>query len=159
MNAYRVYEVMYDEEKAKKTPWLPPRHTHTRFLEELVYDFIFPGQSKSKINVVIDAKLVSNLATEEALSICSFSVLGQQDHGEDKGVHDLTSSSGQKEYLQGVPAVRITQCALEEGKFWHCLNGMRHNWIPAKTADHCQWCYYQLINVFSEEDSGISPKA
>jgi hypothetical protein len=81
VNAYKIYEVMYDEEEAKKTPGLPSRWTHARFLEELVYDFIFPGRSKNTVS--IDAELVSNSATEEA-SICSFSVLGQQDNGEDR---------------------------------------------------------------------------
>jgi hypothetical protein len=46
VNAYKIYEVMYDEEEAKKTSGLPPRWTHARFLEELIYDFIFPGRSK-----------------------------------------------------------------------------------------------------------------
>jgi hypothetical protein len=49
---------MYDEEEAKKTPGLPPRWTHVRFLEELVYDFIFPGRSKN--NVVIDPESMGN---------------------------------------------------------------------------------------------------
>jgi hypothetical protein len=59
VNAYKIYKVLYDEEDAKKTPGLPPRWTHARFLEELVYDFIFPGQSKN--NVVINPESTGNL--------------------------------------------------------------------------------------------------
>jgi hypothetical protein len=36
VNAYRIYEVIYDEEEAKKMK----RWSHTKFLEEFVYDFI-----------------------------------------------------------------------------------------------------------------------
>ncbi len=42
VNANKIYEVIYDKEDAKKMPGLPPRWTHGRFLEELVYDFHFP---------------------------------------------------------------------------------------------------------------------
>ena len=113
VNAYKIYEVMYDEEEAKKMPGLPPRWTHARFMEELLYDIIFPGRSKNTVS--IDAESVSNSATEES-SIRSFSVLGQQDNGEDnEGVYDLTSSIGREKYLQAVPTVRITRRSLEGG--------------------------------------------
>jgi hypothetical protein len=151
VNAYKIYEVMYDEEEVKKTPGLPPRWTHARFLEELVYDFIFPGRSKNN-TVSIDAESTGNSATEEA-SIRSFSVFGQQVNGEDnKGVYDLTSSTGREEYLQAVPTVRITRHSLEGGQFRHRLDGTRHNWIPAKKEDHCQWCYYHLMNKISDDN-------
>jgi hypothetical protein len=153
VNAYKIYEVLYDKEDATKTPGLPPWWTHARFLEELVYDFIFPGQSK--YNVVIDPESTGNSnlsARTEASSICSFAVLGQG-HDHDDGVFDLRSSIGRKQYLQVVSTVRISKGALEGGYFRHLLNGMRHNWIPAKEADHCQWCYYQLMNKVPEEDS------
>jgi hypothetical protein len=48
VNAYKIYETIYDEEVAKKMPNLPPKSTHARFLEELVYDFVFPGRSRTK---------------------------------------------------------------------------------------------------------------
>jgi hypothetical protein len=136
VNAYKIYEVLYDEEDAKKTPGLPPQWTHARFLEELVYDFIFLGRSKK--NVVIDPELTGNLdSATEASSICSFAVFGQEDV-RDEGVYDLRSSIGRKEYLQVVPKVRISKGALERGFFRHRLNGIRHNWIPSKKEDHCQ---------------------
>ena len=152
VNAYKIYEVMYDEKEAKKTPGLPPWWTHAKFLEELVYDFIFPGRSKN--NVVIHPESMGNSdssARTEASSICSFAVFGQGNDC-DEGVYDLRSSIGRKQYLQAVPTVRISKGALEGGYFRHRLDGMRHNWIHAKEADHCQWCYYQLMNEVAEED-------
>jgi hypothetical protein len=150
VNAYKIYKVLYDEEDAKKTPGLPPWWTHTRFLEELVYDFIFPGRSKN--NVVINPELTGNsdLATE-ASSICSFAMFGQE-NVPDEGVYDLRSSISRKEYLQAVPTVRISKGALKRVFFQHRLDRMRHNWIPSKKEDHCQWCYYQLMNEVPEED-------
>ena len=65
---------------------------------------------------------------------------------------DLTSSHGQAEYLRAVPVVRITKSALEGNYFRHRLDGMRHNWIPAKETNHCQFCYYQLMNDYDENE-------
>ena len=147
VNAYRIYEVIYDEEDAKKTPGLPKRWSHAKFLEELVYDFIFPGRS---INAVADTdSMVSNTLTH-ALSIRSFALFGQGEHEE--GVYDLTGSYGRECYLRAVPTVRITKGALGGGYFRHRLDGMRHNWIPASRTSHCQWCYYKLHNEYDEKD-------
>ena len=38
-------------EEKKKKPGLPPRWPHARFLDELVYNLIFPGQSKTKASI------------------------------------------------------------------------------------------------------------
>ena len=74
VNAYRIYEVIYDEEEAKKMLGLPKRWSHAKFLEELVYDFIFPGRS---INVdAEDTDLMSSTSTH-SLSIRSFALFGQ----------------------------------------------------------------------------------
>jgi hypothetical protein len=115
VNAYKFYKVLYDKEDAKKMSGFPPRWTHARFLEELVYDFIFPGRSKN--NVVIDLELTGNLdSATEASSICLFAVFGQENI-RDEGVYGLRSSIGRKEYLQAVPMVRISKGALERGFF------------------------------------------
>jgi hypothetical protein len=115
VNAYKIYKVIYDKENAKKMPGLPPRWTHARFLEELIYDFIFPGRLKN--NVVINPELTGNsdLATEASL-ICSFAVFGQENI-HDEGVYNLRSSIVRKEYLQAVPTVRISKRALKRGFF------------------------------------------
>ena len=105
VNAYKIYEVMYNEEEAKKMPGLPPRWTHARFLEELVYDFIFPGRSKNN-TVSIDAEESTgnsdSSARTGASSIRSFAVFGQGKDG-DEGVYDMRSSICRKQYLQAVP--------------------------------------------------------
>ncbi len=106
-----------------------------KFLEELVYDFIFPGRSK---NVDDDTNSMSNTSCH-SISICSFSLFGQGD--DEEGVYDLTSSYGKECYLAVVPTVRITKGAMEGGYFCCRLDGMRHNWIPAARTSCCQYCY------------------
>jgi hypothetical protein len=36
VNAYKIYNVLHDEQKKEKRPGIPPKWTHTQFLEELV---------------------------------------------------------------------------------------------------------------------------
>jgi hypothetical protein len=115
VNAYKIYEVLYNEEDMKKMPGLPTWWTHARFLEELVNNFIFPGRLKN--NVVIDPELTGNSdSATEASSICLFAVFGQENIC-DEGVYDLRSSIGWKEYLQAVLTVRISKGALEREFF------------------------------------------
>jgi hypothetical protein len=147
VNAYHIYEVIYDEEEAKKTPGLPNRWSHAKFLEELVYDFIFLGRS---MNAVADTDSMVSKTSTHALSICSFALFGQGEHEE--GVYDLTGSYGRECYLATVPTVRITKGALAGGYFRHRLDGMRHNWIPASRTSHWQWCYCKLYNEYDEKD-------
>jgi hypothetical protein len=63
-------------------------------------------------------------------------MFGQQQNGIEEGDYGLRSSIGLSEYLTKVPMVRITKVALDGNYFRHCLDRMRHNWIPAKEADH-----------------------
>jgi hypothetical protein len=136
--------VMYDEEVAKGTPGIPPRWSHAKFLEELVYDFIFPNRSMNK----------SSDDSTNTTSICSFSSFGQcgSDMDDNGGVYDLTCSWGRQTYLDEVPTQRIYRRAIEEGHFRHRLDGMRHNSIPCNKESHCQWCYYKLMNEFEGRD-------
>jgi hypothetical protein len=129
---------MYDEEVAKGTPGIPPRWSHARFLEELVYDFIFPNRSMNKS---------SDDSTNTTL-ICSFSSFGQRssDVDDNGGVYDLTCSWGRQTYLDEVPTQRIYRRAIEEGHFRHRLDGMSNK------ESHCQWCYYKLMNEFGGRD-------
>ncbi len=143
VNAYKIYEVIYDKEAMEGMPNLPPRWTHARFLEELIYIFVFPGRLCRKL---VDTALTSS-STHNS-SICLFSVLRRGDSEEH--VYDLWSSQGRKDYLREVKTKRITKTTLEGGIFKHHLDGMRHNSIQAKKNDHCQYCYFQYMNEIPE---------
>ena len=45
VNAYKIYQYMWDEEKAKGRRDLPEKWSHAEFIEQLVYDLIFPEQT------------------------------------------------------------------------------------------------------------------
>jgi hypothetical protein len=148
VNAYKIYEVIYAEEAAKGTPNLPPKLTHARFREELVYDFVFAGRSRRES---LDS------ANSSGSSNRSFSV-HHGDGDDDNEVFDLRSSGGRKDYCDMVKTKKITKAALEGGKFSRRLDGMRHNSIPARKHDHCQYCYFQLINEIPEKKRGDYPE-
>jgi hypothetical protein len=133
VNTYKIYEVLYDKEGAKRMPGLPPRWTHARFLEELMYDFVFPGQSRRK-----SADSVSAGSSTNDSSMRLFSVFQEEINKEDD-VYDLRSSGGRKDYCDEVKTKRITKTTLEGGFFKHCLDRMRHNSIQARKFDHCQY--------------------
>ncbi len=104
VNVYKIYKTIYDEEVAKKTPNLPPKWTHARFLEELVYDFVFPGRSHTKS--LADTALTGS-------SVCLFSVSYCDGDGED--VYDLRSSSGRKDYCKNIKPKKVTKRCWSEG--------------------------------------------
>jgi len=41
-NAWKMYDVMYERQKKKSDGNLPPKWSHREFLEQLVYDLLFP---------------------------------------------------------------------------------------------------------------------
>ncbi len=65
-------------------------------------------------------------------------------------MYDLQSSSGQNDYCDEVKTKRIIKATLEGGYFKHPLDRMRHNSIQARKFDHCQYCYYNLMNKILE---------
>ena len=159
VNAYKIYQVLYDEEEAKKTPGLPQRWTHARFLEELVYDFIFPGRSSNVTESTTtpaatesdDVSTLASLSTPRSFSV--YRGVGRSSEGIGGEVYNLNSSTGRREYLESVATVRITKHNLERGSFPHRLDGMRHNWVPlTDISKHCQYCYYHLMNEIEESD-------
>ncbi len=151
VNEYTIFEAIYDKEATKGTTNLPPRWTHARFLEELVYDFVFPGRLHRK-----PVDTASTSSSTHNSSICLFSVLHKGDS--DEHVYDLWSSKGRKDYLREVYTKRITKTTLEGGVFKHCLNGMRHNSIQAKKNNYCQYCYFQYMNEVPESKQEHYPE-
>jgi hypothetical protein len=47
VNAYKIYEFMWLEQKAAGRTDLPVKWTHAEFIEQLVYDLIFPKQTSA----------------------------------------------------------------------------------------------------------------
>ena len=46
MNAYKIYMAMWDNENKEKEKWdQAVRWSHAEFIEQLIYNFIFPQQT------------------------------------------------------------------------------------------------------------------
>jgi hypothetical protein len=100
VNAYKIYDALYDEEKKSKRPGLPPKWTHAEFLEELVYDFLLPGQTKKHVDLLRDidnASLAASVRTTRSFSM--YGSAGQS--GEEE--HDLSCVNGRKKAASILP--------------------------------------------------------
>jgi len=140
VNTYKIYKTIYEEEVAKKTPNLPPKWTHARFLEELVYDFFSPAAP-----VQSHRRILPQRGCQIVCFPCHI-VMG------------MVKMYGRKDYCRNIKPKKITKTALEGGKFSHRLDGMRHNSIQARKSDHCQYCYYQYMNDVPESNREDYPE-
>ncbi len=136
MNAYRIYDVLYEEEKKKNTPGLPRKWTHVEFWEQLVYDLILPNRKSGT------SATVSSFASSPRRSPCRSLALASVTK---PSTYDLSSNGGIKTYLEEKGVSKITKERLDNGYFRHRHDGLRHNWIPVKNG-RCQYCYYILHN-------------
>jgi hypothetical protein len=147
VNAYKIYDVLYDEQKKEKRPGLPSKWTHAQFLEELVYDFILPGQVRKHVDVLEDtddASLASSIRKSR-----SFSLFGSQASGS-TNEHDLSCATGIKEFLEKCKTHYITKDRMERNFFTRRLDGQRHAWVHALEQSHCQYCHYVWANEFDD---------
>ena len=122
VNAYKIYDVLNDEQKKEKRPGLHTKWTHAQFLEELVYDFILPGHVRKHVDVLEDTDDASL-----ALSIrksSSFSLYGSQASGS-TNKHDLTCATGVKKFLEKCKTHYITKDRMERNFFTWRLDRQR----------------------------------
>ncbi len=131
VNAYKIYECIWNEEKAKLSPGHPKKMTQVEFREQLVYDLVF-------------GKKAAAVAVSGGSLVSAFSHASTEQAGE----YDLTSYQGVKDYLEENASRMIMKERLESGYFKRRLNGLRHNWVPCEreVLARCQYCYYILNN-------------
>ena len=156
-NAYKIYEVMYDEEKKNGPEGVPPRWTHCRFIEELVSDLMFPEETAKHLTLL--KEMDDSTFASSVRSTRKFSVYGTN---APKVPCDLTNKTGRNEYLTAVKPSRITKVRLENGFFTYRFDGQRHCTVPARTNDMCQLCFYtwthELDNDQRKETDGKKKK-
>ena len=147
VNAYKIYDVLWDEQKKEKKPGLPPKWTHSQFLEELVYDFLLPGNVRKHIDVLEgtdDASLALSVRKSR-----SFSLNGSQS-SRTTDEHDLTCPTGVKEFLGETKPYSITKDRMETNFFSQRLDGQRHAWVHTSEKTYCQYCRYVWANELDE---------
>ena len=112
-----------------KIPGLPPKWTHAEFLEELVYDFLLPGQTRRHIDVLRgldDSSLAALVRTTR-----SFSLRGYLSGGATEVEHDFNCPSGIATYLKNNKVHHITKERKDRNFFKRRLDRQRHAWIHA----------------------------
>ena len=112
VNAYKIYECIWAEEKARMTPGHPKKMTHAEFREQLIYDLIFGKDAANRSGGSSSVSAFLHASTEQP------------------GQYDLTSYQGIKDYVEENASRMITKERLENGYFKRRLDGMRHNWVP-----------------------------
>ena len=146
MNVYKIYEVMYDEERKKHgRKNVPPRWTHACFIEELVSDLMFPEETAK--HLVMLKNMDDSTFAESVRSMQRFLFYGTN---APKVSCDLTSTKGRDEYLRNVKPHRISRKRLDSGFFVYWFDGQRHCSVPAGKNDMCQFCFYTWVHELDE---------
>jgi len=157
VNAWKMYETMYDEEAKKKRGGMPPKWSHRDFMVELVFDMMYPEQTKAHVemmtSMVKDTSFHSSVRSVRSFS--SFSGTGREE--EDEDAFDFTCESGIADYLKRVKQTTVNESRLRTNFFPRRLDGRRHGTVPCPgNVAHCQYCYYQWSNVFDDQQKEVS---
>ncbi len=112
-NAYKLYEVMYEEEMKKQEPRnLPPRWTHACFLEELVSNLMFPEETAKHLAMLKDMD-----DSTFALSVRSMQSFVLYGCNASKVLCDHTCALERDEYLKIIKPHRISKFRLDSSFF------------------------------------------
>jgi hypothetical protein len=148
VNAYKIYDVLHNKQKALKIPGLPPKWTHAEFLEELVYDFLLLGQMRRHVDVL--RRMDDSSLAWSVWTTLSFSLYGSQPGQSTDVEDDFSCPSGVETYLKHNKVHHITKERLETNFFNRRLDGQRHAWIHALESHHCQYCHFVWVNELDD---------
>ncbi len=121
---------------------VPPRWTHTCFLEELVSNLMFPEETAKHLAMLKDRD--DSMFALSVRSMQSFLLYGCN---ASKVPCDLTCASGRDKYLKTIKPHRISKFRLDSGFFRYRFDRQRHCSIPPCTNDMCQFCLHTWTHV------------
>ena len=139
VNAYKIYEAMWDEERAKGRMDLPAKWTAGEFIEQLAYDMMFPAQTLVHRQLLRREEELDD-SSIKGRSLSSFGSLELQP--EDEREWDFSCKKGMNDFLKEDPGQKITDGSMKGTAKSHCLNGNFHGMIKALPHMRCQYCYY-----------------
>ncbi len=125
VNAYKIYVAMWDEENKKGRADLLGKWSHVEFVEELVYDLIFPEQPMRGSRRSLSSFSSSNNLQEE-----------------DNLEWDFSNQHGIDTFLKNKKESKITTGNLQDSLFSCCLDGRFQVTMKGLTKSSCQYCYY-----------------
>ncbi len=152
VNAFKMYESMYKEEKKEQHKHrrnrlrggMPKKWSHLELMVELVYNLIFPGRTVAHLQTMNELydRLISSMRF-----LSSFESVNEAQADEDV---DLSCSTGREEYLRKKAPTVMTQKAMLTNKKWpRWFDGMRHASLPVSDR-HCQHCHLQYHYEFND---------
>jgi hypothetical protein len=119
VNAYKIYQYMWDEEKAKERRDLPEKWSHAEFIEQLVYDLIFPEQT------VVHQEALQEEEDDLSVSRRSLSsVSGTSLQEEEDREWNFSCNSGINQFLARDKGRRITKEKMNGSHFSRRLMGI-----------------------------------
>ncbi len=142
INTFKMYESMYKMERKRQKNakrqsgsrgGMPKKWTHLKFLTELVYDLVFPGQTAVHLSTIGE---LDDRSIDSTRSFASFASVDKVQLEEEI---DQDCVTGQAAYLESKAATPMTKNAMEINKPWQKrFDGLRHASLPV-TDRHCQY--------------------
>ncbi len=156
-NAYKMYVLMYDEEKAQRAQQrrnsggMPKEWSHLEFQVELIYDLLYPGQTDAHLQLISE---LDDRSIDSSRTLTSFESVPDKELEE---TIDLDSDTGRANYLRDHNSTIMTNNAVWTNKPWpRQFDGLRHASLPV-TGKHCQYCYYQYTYEFNDAQKESLP--
>ena len=141
VNAFKIYNALYDEEERQKKPGLPKRWTHRDFIVGLIHDMMYPRRRPRKSPAVSlsfsnddnssTVSSTSSVRSKRSRSSLS-SVEEEEEEDSDGNDDDYNCESGWKHITKKYRSSTINDRKLNSNYFSHRLDGRRHPAIPTK---------------------------
>ena len=136
VNAYKIYEAMWDEERAKGKMDLLAKWSAGEFIEQLAYDMMYLAQTLVHQQLLRREEELDD-SSIEGNSLSSFGSLDLQP--EDAREWDFSCMLGIAQFLEENPGQKITVGNMKGSYHAHCLNGQFHGMIKATMQMRCQY--------------------
>ena len=141
MNAYMMYEKMYEQEKTGHRE-MPKKWTHQEFLLQLIYDFM--GMTE------MPAAEVDDESTQVATRSMTAAVQSNMSSASVK--YNLGTDKGRLAYCQEVRTHNVTVNRMEDNWFKDRTNGRYHPSIEnAFEGAYCQYCRFKWQHRITNE--------
>jgi hypothetical protein len=152
VNAYKIYEFMWLEQKATGRTDLPTKWTHAEFIEQLVYDLIFPDQTMAHRALLKETAKDDGEDNGEASSTVSLSLSSFGGALKFRRQWDLSCQTGIDEYLASNHGTKLTKGNMAGSGFARRFDGRYHATVKAPSITRCQYCYYVWKHTFNAKE-------
>jgi hypothetical protein len=147
VNAYKIYQYMWDEEKVKGKGDLPEKWSHDKFIKQLVYDLIFPEQTVVHREALLREEEDDLSVSRRSLSSFGGSSLQEEEERE----WDFSCNRGINKFLTRDKGRRITKEKMNGSHFLRHFDGHFHAMVKAFPTSLCQYCYFAWNHEYDKK--------